>query len=553
VRGSLVLKAVLLALVVTVTPPLGLVEVWANPVTLTETLEDLPVLADPSTSQVIETELTFNAVGVSAPRGTTAVYARTSLGGEDWTGWAELEFIDVEDGPDPGTAEAAGEDPAVSRGLATEALWVGEADHLQLQAVGAVASDLEVTIIDSMGSSGGPVERQVKTPHESAQAYGGITLISRAQWGADESWRSGTPKIANQVHMGVVHHTAHAVGDRANSYTQAEAPGIMRAMYSYHTKTLGWSDLGYNVVVDRFGNVYEGRAGGFDQAVIGAHASGFNTGSFGVSVMGDFRQVQAPAAAIASLTRVIGVKSAIHGIDPTGWTDRMGGATWRPTILGHKDVGSTACPGLIHTLLPQIRQNAAVIAAATPVTAPPPPDPYAAWFPDVPTSSYHRPAIISLAEAGVTSGCSQNLYCPAGQLNRAQASTFVVKALEMTPIPGSRFKDVPASGTHASAINALAQAGLLVGYDDGTFRPWEPMTRGQLATLLARAAGLPLTRPTVAPYPDVPVTATHAPGIAALASVGIYGDCGSGRYCPNDVVLRDSTATFVHRVRSLRP
>jgi hypothetical protein len=326
-------------------------------------------------------------------------------------------------------------------------------------------------------------------------------------------------------------------------------------MYTYHTRTLGWSDLGYNVVVDRFGTVYEGRAGGFDRSVIGAHASGFNTGSFGVSVMGNFATVQASPEALTALAHVLGVKAAIHGIDPLGFTDQMPfGSTAgvvHPTIVGHLDVGRTACPGLIHGLLPQLRYEAAVIAAATPMPTPVEVDPRTDWFPDVPSASFHRPAIIALAEAGVTRGCDQNLYCPSGQLNRAQAATFVLRALEMAPVPGSRFKDVPATHVHAGAINALAQAGLLVGYADNTFRPWEPMTRGQLATLLARSRGLPLTRPAVSSYPDVPVTATHAPGIDALANVGIRGDCGSGRYCPNDVVLRDSTATFVHRIRML--
>ncbi|MEX2551262.1 MAG: N-acetylmuramoyl-L-alanine amidase, partial [Nitriliruptoraceae bacterium] len=364
-----------------------------------------------------------------------------------------------------------------------------------------------------------------------------LDIVSRARWGADETLGSST-YTADEVHLGVVHHTAHASGDKANSYTREESPGIMRAMYQYHTKTLGWADIGYNVVVDRFGTVYEGRKGGFENGVIGAHARGFNTGSFGVSVMGNFYDVQASPAAIESLTDVIALKSAIHGIDPGAFTSQMGDGTWRPTIVGHRDVGQTACPGLIYELLPQIREEAREMAVR---------------FPDVPADSPHRTSVVELAADGVTKGCRLNEFCPKDGLNRAQASTFVLQALELDPIPGSQFSDVPEDGTHAGAINALVERGWLIGYDDDTFGPWDKLTRGQLATLLARSAGQPLIVPPSDPYPDVDKDSTHAPGITALSEMGIRGECGGGNFCPNDIALRDSTATFVNEVRKRLP
>jgi hypothetical protein len=563
VRGSVLRRCVMLTLVslgLTLLPPLGHAEVWASPVTLSETLDELPavegsavgpsVTPDPaaeSRSEVLQPEITFNAIGIQAPMGTDAVFVRTGLDDADWTEWDELDFIAEEDGPDTGTAEAASEAAAIASGLATEPLWVGEATHLQVMAVGAEVGDLEITVIDSMGSSGGPVERRVEARHTSAGASNGLTVISRAQWGADESLRKGTPSYASKVHMGVVHHTAHATGDRANNYTQGEAAGIMRAMYRYHTVSLGWSDLGYNVVVDKFGNIYEGRAGGFDRAVVGAHARDFNSGSFGVSVIGNFAEVQAPKAAIASLTRVIGVKSAIHGIDPAGWTDQMKGTTWRPRIVGHRDVGSTTCPGRINSLLPQIRTDAAAIAKTVPTGS----EPIVQPFKDVSSTSPHRDAIFALADAGVTQGCTIDAYCPKGELTRAQAASFVMRALELQPVAGSNFTDVTSAYVHAPAINALAQRGLLVGYADGTFRPNQRMTRGQLMTVLSRSKGYSQARPSTSAYSDVATSNAHAAGIMTLHAQGIVGSCGSGKFCPDDVVLRDSTASFVHMVRQL--
>jgi hypothetical protein len=550
----LVSLAAVAALVMTVMPPLGQVVVHATPKTLSETLTDLPEASSTaapqakdfstagttdevvvSRSEPIETPLTFNLMGVTAPEGAIAVRART-YDGEAWSPWMPLEFLDEEDGPDPGTDEAANAAP----GVPTEPLWVGEASRVQLEVEGASVSDLETHLIDSMGSSGGPVQRTFESRDATPSAHADdLQIVSRAQWGADESLRGDSkPSYAREIHMGVVHHTAHSPDTtKANGYSRAEAPGVMRAMYRYHTVNLGWSDLGYNAVVDRFGTIYEGRAGGFDRAVIGAHARGFNTGSFGVSVMGNFVDRQASDAAIESLTKVIGVKSAIHGLNPKGWNDKMGGGTWRPNIIGHRDVGQTSCPGRIQQKLDQIRDGAAGMSSMR--------------FPDVPSTSPHRKAILDLADAGVTNGCELNAFCPGSGLNRAQASSFVMRAFGIDPVPGSQFSDVAPGYVHAPAINALAEKGWLIGYDDGTFRPTEVMTRGQLATLLFRAMDLPQPMRGFEHYPDVGSGHAHVNGINGLSEVGIRGNCGNGNFCPDNVARRDSTASFVAMARDV--
>lgn len=545
--GRVLLARVLLVTMVAVLlVPLEQSASIAVPVTLSETLDGLPEEAaaaatgvstpePPSTpvvrSRSVEAPLTFSAVGFRAPLAVTDLRMRTSIDGEVWEDWVEVDFYDVFDGPDPASDEQREGDD----GRHSEPVWVAEANYLQIDVLGASPEAIEVTLIDSMRLNGGPVERVRDTAIGSSADANSLPIVSRAQWGADESITRDS-EVATTVHMGVVHHTAHTSSTTvANSYTREQAPGLMRAMHRYHTVTLGWRDLGYNLVIDRFGTIYEGRRGGITKGVVGAHAAGYNRGSFGVAVIGNFVDAEPSAAALASLTEVIALKSAIHGIDPTGWTNQVGNGTWRPTIVGHRDVGQTSCPGRIQGHLPRIREQARTTSVR---------------FPDVPTSSPHRGAILSLADAGVTRGCSTNLFCPEDTLTRAQAASFMVRAFELAPRPGARFSDVRIDATHSPEINALAELGWLQGYPDGTFRPHERLTRAQLASLLSRTFDEPDPwAPSPDPYPDVEPGSTHHPGIMLLASYGIRGNCdGRGSFCPNDPVRRDSTASFVYMV-----
>ena len=70
---------------------------------------------------------------------------------------------------------------------------------------------------------------------------------------------------------------------------------MMRSIYRYHAVSRGWGDIGYNVIVDKFGRRWEGRAGGLASTVVGAHAGGFNSGTFGVSMLGNYESVNPPS------------------------------------------------------------------------------------------------------------------------------------------------------------------------------------------------------------------------------------------------------------------
>src|SRR5687768_15932341 len=118
-------------------------------------------------------------------------------------------------------------------------------------------------------------------------------ISRRSQWGADERLRNGAPQYAPQVNAVTIHHTAGS-----NNYAAADVPGILRGIYAYHTQTLGWADIGYNALVDKYGRLWEGRYGGVAGTVVGAHASGFNTGTVGVSMIGNYDVVDTPPSLI---------------------------------------------------------------------------------------------------------------------------------------------------------------------------------------------------------------------------------------------------------------
>ena len=192
-------------------------------------------------------------------------------------------------------------------------------------------------------------------------------IIPRAGWGADESWRhqdqdpskpiAWPPRYAD-IGRVVVHHTE-------TSFGWDDPAAVVRAIYQYHAVVLGWGDIGYNFLIDGYGNVYEGRFGG--PGVVGGHAMEYNTGSLGVALIGSYIDTAPTAAAQDALVRLIRARAG-H-VDPTkaaNWID------WAnvPNICGHGDVMSTQCPGSsLAAVLPAIRGR---LAGTGPISFPPP-------------------------------------------------------------------------------------------------------------------------------------------------------------------------------------
>jgi putative cell wall-binding protein len=351
-------------------PPVAAERPIPIPPTVTDVLDGMPgdgsaarmpglrafAVDGPALSRPVRT-MPFTMIGFEFPLDAEVEF-RTSLDGQDWSVWQLAEEMDEEPDPD------ADEHPGDAAALFSDPFWVGEAEHVQVRVAGAAPEDVSVHLIDSMGLGRSLVARTgdvlaaiFRNPAPAVAAVGGPTILSRAQWGADESFRKGTPSYATNARVAVVHHTASS-----NDYTRDGAAGAMRGIYSYHTRTLGWNDVGYNILVDRFGTIYEGRYGGLERAVVGAHAGGWNTGTFGVALIGQHHSGASPSyapatvAAISSLINVLAWKLDVHHIDATATaTLTSGGAgTSRyaqgvqvtvPTIIGHNTLSSTACPG----------------------------------------------------------------------------------------------------------------------------------------------------------------------------------------------------------------
>jgi N-acetylmuramoyl-L-alanine amidase len=217
--------------------------------------------------------------------------------------------------------------------------WVGPSNGLRYRTRGDVRA-LRAFYIRS------PVEHR---PLRRLSVAGSPPIVSRSAWGADELLRRNHPHYASVVRLVIVHHTA-----TPNNYTPDQAAAIVRGIDVFHVRTRGWNDIGYNFLIDRFGRVFEGRYGGITRNVIGAHALGFNTGSVGIALIGNFTTAKPPAAAVQSLERLIAWRLDLAHVDPVSTLSYVSGGSerWRAgvkvklrAVSGHRDTGSTTCPG----------------------------------------------------------------------------------------------------------------------------------------------------------------------------------------------------------------
>ena len=284
----------------------------------------------------------FEAIGVSFPALPSEPVLLRVRDAEGWGPWMEVGFE-----PD----EAPDDDPAGGRpGVHSAPIWVGDADAYQLNLA---------------GDAGGPEvhlgrERRtrsfVRVAPEPAGAV--MSINPRSAWGARQPSRA--PEYATDFRLGVVHHSVNA-----NDYAAAAVPAMLRSIQSFHMDVNGWSDIGYNFAVDRFGRIWEAHSGGTDRMVIGGHARGFNTGSTGVVVLGEYGAVAPSTASVQAVASVLAWKFAIHGVDPAGTVPYTTTGSTRYAegqtvvlnrIVGHRDVGQTGCPGSnLYDRLGQIR------------------------------------------------------------------------------------------------------------------------------------------------------------------------------------------------------
>ncbi|GHE64631.1 hypothetical protein GCM10017771_88160 [Streptomyces capitiformicae] len=207
-----------------------------------------------------------------------------------------------------------------------------------------------------------------------AAAY---TLLSRSQWGADESLRfaaDGTerwPPAYSPVQTLTVHHTD-------DGSTDPDPAARVRAIYRNNAVNQKdpYGDMGYNYLIDENGRVYEGRWSGTDgtpahdaagRLVTGAHVQGYNSGNVGIALLGTLTNTPPSAAARATLVRLLADLATRHLIDPRGkvvYRNPVSGVSRAaPAIGGHRHWASTDCPGTLYTAMPALREEVAALMA----------------------------------------------------------------------------------------------------------------------------------------------------------------------------------------------
>jgi hypothetical protein len=295
----------------------------------------------------------FDLVGLHW-RGPGVVRFRTQRADGTWSAW-QLSAPESDDLPDRNSAEARR-----SRGWHLgNPFWVGRSERIQYKLSPGVRR-LRAFFVRSplLG----------RTPqHVQPFVANAPPIITRAQWGANEQIRRNRkkgPKIADNVHLAIVHHTAGS-----NNYSRAQSASIVRAIELYHVKGNGWDDIGYNFLVDKYGQIFEGRYGGIEKAVVGAHAMGFNYGSVGVSLIGNYNGAGVTAAERSALVKVLAWRLDVAHVDPLSHVSRVssgnpkyadGTSVQLRAISGHRDTYPTSCPGNnVYAQLPSIAREVA--------------------------------------------------------------------------------------------------------------------------------------------------------------------------------------------------
>ena len=250
---------------------------------------------------------------------------------------------------------------------ASTLLWVDRSQGIQVRTSRRTPEALHVVLINPgvlPGDSAATQTADATTALPRAAAIGSAPqpkLHTRKEWGADPSWRNGRPVYTHGLKQIHVHHTA-----TGNDYSRADVPGILRGMYRYHTQTLGWFDIGYNFLVDRFGRAWVGRSGGVNRLVRGAHTLGFNEHSVGIAVIGNLEARLPSPEAVNAIVNLAAWKLDKYGrnadgmvrVTSTGSDKYPDGTRVRlPAIDGHRDTNDTECPGRAYGRLPQIRDR----------------------------------------------------------------------------------------------------------------------------------------------------------------------------------------------------
>ena len=400
-------------------------------------------------------------------------------------------------------------------------------------------------------------------------------IATRANWGADEAMRRADPSYGQSVQVVFVHHT-----DGANDYTcgpganGADGPNgskaVIRGLYAFHVKSEGWDDIGYNFLVDKCGQLWEGRYGGMDRPVIGAQTYGFNTDSAGIAVLGTYISAGASTAAEQSIARLVAWKLGFAkvGPDKTGQALTYRGTTTKETpprfvhdqtyafnaVSGHRDGFATQCPGdALYAQLPTIRTWAAGPPAGLKVTG-------LSGATNVGGTYYTKGAVTAAWSVSSPSALVTKSELLVDGVVRTTSSTGA-NTLAATLAPGKHTVQVRA--THTSGRSATSSALTVVADTTApTFptKPYAGLRGGTVAstsapmTLAWKAADNALLRQVQATAPSAatfaPTTTSWAmatrPGVSttfALKATDAAGNTGTAATVVTPVIVQESSAT----------
>jgi hypothetical protein len=320
---------------------------------------------------VVVARQAFPPDGLVRLDGPQSLVAFTWVGDED----AVLRYrVELVDGTWSGWSEVVGEegDPEMTRAGTMGVAAPGAFDAVEVHAVDGEVRDLEV------------VARPLTSVAGREAVVGATPAIHpRRDW-TTAGWRcSGGPAVSPSLHYVVVHHTVNPPG---NDYTAAQVPSLIEFDRSYQVAR-GACDLEYNAIVDKYGGIWEGRLGGITNVVRSGGTAGFPTSNFNVALLGQHDPDPEPApdfevpagapptaAEVRSLVVLIAWQAELHGLDLAGRTTETSTGNRRftagqvvtfPTLVGHRDLQITECPGTYaYDLLPGIRTDALTIVAA---------------------------------------------------------------------------------------------------------------------------------------------------------------------------------------------
>ena len=298
-----------------------------------------------------------SVVGTSLPAGLKLVLVPSQPQGEEVLDSGDVSTTDA--APTPVVEEAAAWQPGTGRAETSGSIGgsaVPSAPELTTPLTTSAVSTttaLTPSTVPATVSATVPVSVPAAVPAGTTANGLPVPVTTRAEWGANASYMSWDPDYESAGHV-VVHHTAGT-----NNYSAGQSASIVRGIYYYHAVTLDWGDIGYNFLIDKYGTVFEGRSGSVaapaGEMSVGAHARGVNTGTMGLSMMGDYSSVSPSEAQLRSVGRMAGWFLKRAGItDANGraglhvWTTeryQAGSTISMPRILGHRDVGYTTCPG----------------------------------------------------------------------------------------------------------------------------------------------------------------------------------------------------------------